>query len=137
MTPSSTARMHPINAVHPLLTSLAGAGTHAIAMTLGYKYNVGYASLAVGAVVVAALMGTWAWAGTPVRLDRTSLGLAIVSAATIPGWWAGWPLVLGLTAVGLAVEHRRRVGSMSVASTIGLTVGLIGFGVSGAICLLG
>ena len=133
---SEIARRDPISAAHPLVASLVGAVTHAIAIAVGFKYNVGYASLAIGSAVAATLIGTWAWASTP-RLARTSVGLGLVSVLTLPGWWAGWPLVLGLSAVGLAVECRRRVGSLSRTSIVGLATGLIGYVGGIAMCLTG
>jgi hypothetical protein len=132
-----TAPNHKISAVHPVVMAIVGVGIHAPVMVLGYQYHLGYASLAAGAAVAAILLGTWAWVGSPTRLERTSLGLAIAAAVALPGWWAGWPLVLGLPAAGLAVAYRERVGSLSVASTIGLAVGLIAFTVGVVFCLTG
>lgn len=137
MSTSATDADRNMSAVHPVVLAIVGVVVHAPAMVIGYKYNLGYASLAAGAAVVAILLGNWAWAGSPARLERTSLGMAIAAAVALPGWWAGWPLVLGLPAAGLAVASRQREGAFSVVSTIGLAVGLIAFGVGVVFCLSG
>jgi hypothetical protein len=106
-------------------------------MTVGsqYGYNIGYASLAAAAVVLAVAVATWARAGSPTRLARVALGLGIASAAAFPAYFGGWPLVLGLTAVGTAMEYRNRVGSWSSSSAIGLVAGIVGFVAGVGICL--
>ncbi|KGN32168.1 hypothetical protein N802_10610 [Knoellia sinensis KCTC 19936] len=89
------------------------------------------------AVVLAVALGRWAWNGQPTRLEHVALGLGI--AALVTGWafWSGWPLVFGLTAAGLALEYRRRVGSLSARSTIGLVLGLLAFTAGAFLCVVG
>ena len=101
--------------VRLLVADALALAAHGLCMTVGYGYDVGYATLAVAAAAV----GTPAtlWLGRA-HVDAGTLGLAGLAALTLPAWWSGWPIVFGALALTLALpQHtsRRARAGMALA----------------------
>ncbi|HEY0905135.1 MAG TPA: hypothetical protein VGE14_14705 [Marmoricola sp.] len=146
----STASVGPM---HPALTAPLGAFTCAAALAAGELFDLNADPggdtntsssewLVTGGIIVVGLLigyvlGRRAWAGNLQRLSRTAVGLAIASAVLFVAFWSGWPSVFSAVAIGLALEHRRRVGSFSPATAIAVGLGVLAFGATAVVCVIG
>lgn len=126
-----------MSVIRPLVAALVGALMHAIGMALGPGYDLGYASLAGVAVLIAAVVGSWGASGSPARAARTTPFIGLVALVALPLWWTGLPTVLGVAAVELGLEARLRTDDTSGASAVGLVAGTLAVVASFVSCLLG
>jgi hypothetical protein len=126
-----------ISTTRPVIAALVGFFLHVIAMALGYGYDVGYASIAGVAVLLAIVVGMWGASGSSARAARASLALGVLSFLLLAGWWSGFPTVLGVAAIELALEARLRHDDRSLPSTVGLIAGSIAVPTSMVLCLIG
>lgn len=120
----------------PAVGAPIGLAAHAAAMSIGYGYDVGYATLGLIGAVVAAVAAFWASRASH-RLARVALVLALGSALTLPGWWSGWPAVLGASAVTTGLAAARATSAPRALAWTGTTIGAICAGASLAFCVSG
>lgn len=121
----------------PLIAALVGFVLHAVAMAIGYGYDLGYASIAGVGVLTAVLLGAWGAARDDARAGLASLLAAVLAFLSLPGWWAGFPTILGVAAIELALEARLQSDHRSVTSTFGLVGGSVVVVISLVLCLVG
>ncbi len=148
-----TPRTHDRDLLGPVVAASLGAAVFATAMVSGVVFELNsdgpdsapvtlaelaaYAGLVLVGVALALGVAWWALRGDLRRLSQASVGLAIASAATFVGFWSGWPHVFAAVAIALALEHRRRVGGFSGATTTAVVLAALSLVASALVCVVG